>query len=107
MAETSEIFRAVKERVTANPSRVAGLDAGFQFDLQGDGGGVYHVDIAGGVTDVGAGPSSSPNVTITMAAADFAELATGKLNPVQAFMSGKLKLKGDLGLALRLQSILG
>ena len=107
MAGTSEIFREAGARVAANPSRVAGLDAGFQFDLQGDGGGVYHIDIAGGVADVGAGPSSSPNVTISMAATDFVELATGKLNPVQALMSGKLKLKGDLGLALRLQSILG
>jgi putative sterol carrier protein len=41
-----------------------------------------------------------------MAAPDFLALATGKLNPTAAFMSGKLKIKGDMGQAMRLQTIL-
>ena len=42
-----------------------------------------------------------------MAAEDFLKLAEGKLNPTSAFMSGKLKIKGDMSLALKLQSLIG
>ena len=44
-------------------------------------------------------------LALTLAAPDFLRLITGKLNGVNAFMSGKLKLKGDMGLAMKLGSL--
>merc|ERR1712151_1433825 len=48
----------------------------------------------------------SADVTITMAEADFVGMAEGKLDGMQAFMSGKLKIKGNMMLAQKLGSIL-
>jgi putative sterol carrier protein len=44
-------------------------------------------------------------MTLTMAAGDFVDLTQGKLNGMTAFMSGKLKIAGDMGLAMKLQSL--
>ena len=55
--------------------------------------------------DVREGTHPSPNVTISMAAQDYLDMVAGKLNPQMAFMSGKLRMAGDMGLALRFQGL--
>lgn len=106
MASTAEIFDEMGKRIAANPAAIAGLKANFQFDLSGDDGGTYHVNVADGKADIGPG-ATQPNVTILMSAADFKAMVAGQLNATQAFMTGKLKIQGDMSLAMRLQSILG
>ncbi|HCW50555.1 MAG TPA: sterol carrier protein [Clostridiales bacterium] len=105
MATTAEIFEEMGKRIAANPSAIAGLKANFQFELSGDDGGTYHVNAADGKAEVGPGPTEA-NVTILMSADDFKAMVDGKLNATQAFMTGKLKIQGDMSLAMRLQSIL-
>jgi len=104
MATTAEIFEGIKSRI--NPASLAGLNAKFQFDLAGDDGGTWHVNVANGEAEIGPGPTEA-NVTISMNADDFKAMVAGTLNATQAFMTGKLKIKGDMSLAMRLQSILG
>ncbi len=53
------------------------------------------------------GAGDNPNVTILMADNDFVDLMEGKLNATSAFMAGKLKVKGDMSLAMKLQSVIG
>jgi putative sterol carrier protein len=50
-------------------------------------------------------PYDSPNETIVMSAAGFVSMLEGKLNATPAFMAGKLKVKGDMSLALTLQAL--
>jgi len=106
VATTAEIFEEMSKRIAANPAAIAGLNANFQFELSGEDGGTYHVNVAGGKAEVGPGPTQA-NVTILMSAADFKSLVAGSLNATQAFMTGRLKIQGDMSLAMRLQSILG
>jgi putative sterol carrier protein len=106
MASVAEVFAAMKSRVAANPAKIATLKASYQFELTGEGGGVYHADFDNGAYDIGEGPASNPGCTVTMAAADFLAMVEGRLNPTAAFMSGKLKIKGDMGLAMKLQSLI-
>jgi putative sterol carrier protein len=106
MATTAEIFENIGKKATANPAGLAGLAANFQFDLSGEDGGTWHANVAGGKIEVGEGPTTA-NVTIIMSAADFKGMVAGTLNATAAFMTGKLKIKGDMSLAMRLQSILG
>ncbi len=99
----AEIFAVMPERF--NAAAAAGVNATYQFDLTGDGGGTWNVAIADGACSVNEGPAESANITITMAASDYLDMTTGKLNPQMAFMGGKLKIKGDMSLALKMQQI--
>ena len=98
-----QVFEMMPSRFNAGAA--AGVDATYQFDLTGDDGGTYHVKIADGACDVQKGACDSANITITMAASDYLDMINGKLNPQMAFMGGKLKIKGDMSLALKMQQI--
>lgn len=107
MADAPKSCKEVFERMPTVFSKEAskGLDAVFQFDLSGDGGGKWYVTVKNQTCDVKEGTNPSPNVTISMAAQDYLDMTTGKANPQMLFMSGKLRIAGDLGLAMRMQSV--
>ena len=107
MTTPVEVFTEIDGRLKSDPDKVAEMNAEYKFDLSGDGGGEYHIVCKTGQVNAGAGAPENPNITITMAANDFVDLATGKLDGTMAFMSGKLKVKGDMGLAMKLQKVLG
>ncbi len=88
-----------------NKEAAKGLNAVYQFDLSGDGGGKWQVAIKDQTIEVKEGAADSPNITISMAAQDYLDMLSGKLNGQVAFMSGKLRIAGDMGLALRMQSL--
>jgi NAD(P)-dependent dehydrogenase (short-subunit alcohol dehydrogenase family)/acyl dehydratase/putative sterol carrier protein len=79
-----------------NADAAPGMDVTFQFNLSGEGGGDWYAEVKGGSCKVEAGISSNPTSTIKMDAADFLEMIGGRLNAMQAFMSGKLKVEGDI-----------
>merc|ERR1719160_457292 len=68
--------------------------------------GKFCIDLKNGSGAVIWGGGEKPDVTITMADADFVAMADGKLDGMQAFMGGKLKIKGNMMLAQKLGSIL-
>ncbi len=65
----------------------------------------YHFTVANETIDVKRGKHASPNITITMNESDYLDMINGKLNGQMAFMTGKLKIAGDMGLALKLQTL--
>ncbi|MBJ7608266.1 MAG: SCP2 sterol-binding domain-containing protein [Candidatus Dormibacteraeota bacterium] len=106
MPNPTEVFTEINTRLEANPAKTAGLNAKYAFDLSGDEGGEYHIVLGDGKGEAGRGAPENPNITISMKDTDFVDLATGKLDGTAAFMSGKLKIKGDMGLAMKLQGVL-
>jgi len=77
----------------------------FQFELKG--GSSFVIDLKKSPGWAGLGQATGkPDVVMTLDAADFIKMFAGKLNPTSAFMSGKLKIKGDLGLAMKLEKLL-
>jgi len=103
---TKEIFNGMQKRMEANPAKLAGIKAVFQFDIEGADPGIYTVVIDDGKGMVSEGTSASSDITVTMSSSDFLDLVEGRLDGVMAFMKGKLKVKGDMMLAMRLQSLL-
>ncbi len=89
------------------PDAAQGIDAVVQFNLTGEGGGEYYATIKDGKFDYQAGIAPNPKMTITADAKDYAEIATGKMNPMAAFSSGKLKVGGDMMFAMKLASFFG
>ncbi len=105
MAGTS--VKDIFQRITGlDPSRLAGFSGVVLFDLSGEGGGKWTLTVSEGKAKVEEGQTATPNVTLSASADDFVAIATGQLNPVSAFMQGKIRVTGDMGLAMRLQSIL-
>jgi putative sterol carrier protein len=101
--QVKAIFDAMPQNLNADAAK--GMNAVIQFNLTGDGGGNYYVTIKDGTCTVSEGTAPSPNMTMTMAAQDYVDMIAGKLNGQMAFMSGKLKIAGDMGLAMKMQSL--
>ncbi len=100
----------IPEQAAANPEQAAkakGINAVIQVVLTGDGGGEYIMELKDGELKTSKGKADSPNLTMTMAVPDWREINAGRLNPQMAFMSGKMKISGDMSLAMKLGSIMG
>ncbi|HET7010657.1 MAG TPA: SCP2 sterol-binding domain-containing protein [Anaerolineales bacterium] len=86
------------------PEKAAGVEAVIQYHLGGEQGGDWVVDISQGKCEVRKGTAESPKLTLTADAADYMNVVTGKVNAMSAFAEGKVKLKGDLALAMKLMN---
>lgn len=84
------------------PEKAAGLDAVIQFNFTGAEPGEWYSVIKDGKVTVEKGTHASPKMTLTADSADYVKIFTGELDGMQAFMQGKLKLAGDLNLAMKL-----
>ena len=103
MPTVKETFEAMAGRFRAD--KAAGVNATIQYEITGDQGGNWHAVIKDGQCAVTPGVATSPTLTLTMAAQDWLDMVGGKLSGQMAFMSGKLKLKGDMGLAMKIGSM--
>ena len=103
MATVNETFEAMPGRFRAD--KAAGTNATIQYDISGDGGGTWNAVIKDGACAVTPGAAASPNLTLQISAQDWLDMLSGKQSGQMLFMSGKLKVKGDMGLAMKLGSL--
>lgn len=106
MSTPTEFFSNKAEQLASNPDAMKGINATYQFNLSGDGGGEWTIALSDAASEVREGSTEDAQCVIAMSAADFMAMIGGSLNPNLAFMTGKLKVTGEIGLALKLQSIL-
>jgi putative sterol carrier protein len=88
-----------------NPAKAKGVNAVIQLNATGEGGGAYYTTVAEGKAKLTPGSAPNPTVTINVAAQDWIDILAGKLDPTRAFMAGKLRITGDLGLMMRFQTM--
>ena len=103
ITNVTEVFRKVPQSFNAKAAQ--NVDAVFQFDITGEGGGNWNVTVKEGACHVNQGKHSAPTVTLTMASETWLAMVNKQLNGVQAFMSGKLKVRGDIMLAQRIPEL--
>jgi putative sterol carrier protein len=106
MATMKEVVTGLSTVLQNNTAKNKGVNGVFQFDISGDDPMEFFFKLDDGAPTVGEGTSDSPSITISMASSDFKDMVDGKLNGTMAFMSGKLKIKGDMSLAMKLESII-
>ena len=101
MAETvQEFFDTLGER--ADTEKTAGMSNSYLFDIEGAGQWVVAVNDGAVTVTEGAGEADT---TIETSEENFLAISRGELNPTTAYMTGKLKIKGDMGAAMKLQKL--
>ena len=99
-ASPREFFESLESRVDS--TKAAGLTASYVFEI--DGAGTWLVDVDDGKVSVSENGGNA-DTTISTSADTFMKIANGEQNPTSAYMSGKLKVKGDMGQAMKLQKL--
>ena len=95
-----EFFEGLGSRV--DPSKTAGMNNSYVFDIEGAG--TWKVDVRDGSVSVAEGGGDA-DCTISASEETFQKIARGEQNPTTAYMTGKLKVKGDMGAAMKLQKL--
>jgi putative sterol carrier protein len=98
--QAREFFETLESRV--DPSKTAGMTNSYVFEIEGAG--VWKVDVADGKVAVTEGGGDA-DVTIRSSEETFTAIASGEQNPTTAYMTGKLKVDGDMGAAMKLQKL--
>jgi putative sterol carrier protein len=100
VADVREFFDNLSTR--ADASKTAGMNNSYIFDIEGAG--QWKVDVRDGAVTVAEGGGDA-DVTISTSEETFQKIVDGDQNPTSAYMTGKLKIKGDMGAALKLQKL--
>src|SRR3954470_434874 len=95
-----EFFDSLESRVDS--AKTAGMNNSYLFDI--DGAGKWKVDVQDGNVSVTEG-SEDADVTISTSEETFEKITSGEQNATSAYMTGKLKVKGDMGAAMKLQKL--
>ena len=98
-----EVFNLMPDHFL--PEQAGNMHAVLQFDLSGDDGGQWVAAIADGKLTVTKGTVPTPNLTLNMTAKDYVAMVNGELNPMSAFMQGKVKVKGETPLLMKMQKL--
>jgi putative sterol carrier protein len=101
MGQTQEFFEGLAAR--ADTSNTAGMNNSYAFDIEGAG--QWTVKVSDGAVTVEDGLADGVDCTISTSEEVFEKVVSGEQNPTSAYMTGKLKLKGDMGAAMKLQKL--
>ena len=100
MSSVQEFFEGLPERVSAD--RIAGMSNTYAFEIEGAG--AWTVAIADGAISVAEGAGDA-DCTFSASEESFEKIVAGEQNATTAYMTGKLKIRGDMGAAMKLQKI--
>jgi len=100
----TELFEAMPSRL--NSAAAAKVHKCIQWNITGDDPGVWAIQINDGAARLVPDGVEKPDVTFTVNSNDWLTIAEGKLNAMNAFMTGKLKIAGDMGLAMKVPQLL-
>lgn len=103
-ASVRELFAALPERF--DPADWEGENVTMNFDISGDQAGQWTARIADGSLEINEGAAADPDMTMITTDEDLLAMVSGDLNPVSAFMQGRVKIKGEMKYGLKLQSLL-
>jgi putative sterol carrier protein len=98
-----EVFDSMRASFQANKAK--GVHARYQWDLSGPQGGQWWIDVNDGKYKMGKGKIDNPNVTFVAKDKDWVAVSNGKLGGTWAYMTGRLKIRGDQGVARKLGEI--
>ena len=102
-----ECFNAMSEDLTANLQKTKGIRVAYQFEITGDAGGMWYIRLDNGKFDISKGTITDWDCRMKMGQNTFLAIAKKQMNPVMAFLSGRVQMKGNSDKLKYLQKILG
>lgn len=103
--QISSVFGKIQANMS--PELVAKTNAVYHFVVKGQEAGDWYIDLKSGKGSAGPGkPLAAADSTLTMDSKDFFDMFSGKLKPAGAFMTGKLKISGNLQKAMKLEKLM-
>ena len=104
MAESAkEFFDNLQASI--KPEKIQGINATYQWDITDTG--KWYATLSDDGATVAEGEADDANITITVSEENWLAIVAGTLAPQMAFLTGKIKIKGDMSLAMKLQSLMG
>jgi putative sterol carrier protein len=101
-----EIFEKIEQALNEDSKPIEGMNAVYQYDLTGEEEVTYQLQLSNGQAKVEKGSPAEADCVLQMKIEDFKELLLGNLSGTAAFMSGKLKIKGNIGAAMKMENLL-
>ncbi|HLR71212.1 MAG TPA: SCP2 sterol-binding domain-containing protein [Pseudogracilibacillus sp.] len=102
-----EIWEEIEQKLNEHPEYIKGIEATYKFDLsEKEGNKIFVLHINDGVVEIVKGENIDAECSLQMNVDNFKKLLLGNLNATTAVMTGRVKLKGNIGLALKLENIL-
>ncbi|XP_028142544.1 hydroxysteroid dehydrogenase-like protein 2 isoform X1 [Diabrotica virgifera virgifera] len=102
----ASLFKKIESAIS--PQTIAKTQAVYAFNVTGEEAGLWYLDLKNGAGACGNGEApQKPDATLTMDSKHFFDMFTGKTKPTTAYMTGKLKIKGDLTKAIKLETLMG
>ena len=98
-----QVFDGMRQSFRANQAK--GVHARYQWDLSGPNGGQWWIDVNDGAYKMGKGKIDHPNVTFVATDKDWVAVCDGQLGGTWAYLTGRLKVRGDQGVARKLGEI--
>ena len=98
-----QVFDGMRQSFQANKAK--GVHARYQWELSGPQGGEWWIDVNDGAYKMGRGKIDHPSVTFVAKDKDWVAVSNGQLGGTWAYMTGRLKIRGDQGLARKLGQI--
>jgi putative sterol carrier protein len=99
----SELFASLPERFRSE--RAGDLRATYVFELDGEGGGTWTARVGDGSLTVEEGSTPEADVTVRAKAEDWMAIVEGRMDPQLAYLTKRLRVTGNLQLALRLREV--
>jgi putative sterol carrier protein len=98
-----DVFDSMRD--SFQPAKAKGVHARYQWDLSGSNGGQWWIDVNDGTYKMGKGQIPNPNVTFIAKDKDWVAICHGQLSGTWAYLTGRLKVRGDQAVARKLGEI--
>lgn len=102
-ATVQDVFDGM--RASFRPEKAAGVHARYQWEITGDRGGQWWIEVNDGWLKMGRGRVENPNVTFVVSDKDWVAISNGKLSGTWAFVTGRLKIRGEQSTARKLDGM--
>lgn len=101
-----EVWKVIDTKLNSEPGPIEGMTISYSFELGTDESGMFGLKLADGKAETLTGDPGEVDCSLKMSEKDFKKLLAGNLNSTTSYMMGKLKVKGPIGLALKLENLL-